>query len=270
MGFVKTAAELEQIQRVLASPRWTGEWLAVRFTTEPETIARLLPPPLEAGPEPLATATIGRWQSHPLGDFAGGVLNFAATHDGVDGWYALAMYMDVEPPIVFGRDVFGEPKKLAKSGLFRDGDHVHAWIERHGVRLIDLRAELGNDLGASRSERHTFNYKARTDASGWGLEEDAILTRTHFTVQMKSERRGEGKVELRSGPHDPLGEVAVVEVRSATLGQDDSFPSCQAVASVDPATFLPYHYGRQDDWLALSSGGYPSAAAGTMDGTREL
>jgi acetoacetate decarboxylase len=216
----------------------------------------------------LATATIGRWQSNPLGDFAGGVLNVSARHEGVDGWYVLAMYMDVEPPLVFGRDVFGEPKKLAKSGLFRDGNRVHAWIERHGTRLIDLRAELGEDLGASLSERHTFNFKARTDASGWGLEEDAILTRTHFTVQMKSERRGEGTVALASGPHDPLGEVPVVEVRLATLGQDDSVPSCRSVARVEAATFLPYHYGRQDDWLALSSRGYPSAAPATMDPDR--
>ena len=262
MGFVKTEAELGRIQRLLSAPRWTGEWLAVRFTTEPETVDCLLPPPLEPGPEPLATATIGRWQSNALGDFAGGVLNLSARHDGVDGWYVLAMYMDAEPPLTFGREVFGEPKKLAKSGLFRDSNRVHAWIVRHGCRLIDLTADLVEDLGASTSERHTFNFKARTDASGWGLEEDAILTRTHFSVQMRSERRGHGTVTLRSGPHDPLGEVPVLEVRSATLGQDDSVPSCQSVATIGAATFLPYHYGRQDDWLALSSAAHPYASVG--------
>jgi acetoacetate decarboxylase len=256
VGFVKTEAELERIQRLLSAPRWTGEWLAVRFETEPETIRRLLPPPLEPAAEALATATIGRWQSNSLGDFAGGVLSFSARHDGVDGWYAQVMYMNAEPPVVFGREVYGEPKKLAQPGLLRDGDHAHAWIERHGCRLIELHAELGDDLGASTSERHTFNFKARTDVSGWGLEEDAILTRTAFAVHMRSERRGVGTVDLRSGPHDPLAEVPVLEVRSATLGEDESVPSCRAVATIDASTFLPYHYGRQDDWLALSSGGY--------------
>jgi acetoacetate decarboxylase len=253
LGFVKTPAEIEQIERKLSAPRWSGEWLAVQFLTDPDTLERLLPPPLQPGSEPLATVTVGRWQSNFLGDFCGGVLSLAARHDGVDGGYVLAIYMDSEPPITFGRDVFGEPKKRAASGLFQDGDRVHAWIERHGCRLVDLRAQLGDELGPSRHERFTFNFKARTAAAGRGLEEDAILTRTRFDVEMHSQRAGPGTVELASSAHDPLAEVAVVEVRRATYGEDTSSPRSAAVARVRASEFLPYHYGRQDDWLALDS-----------------
>jgi acetoacetate decarboxylase len=154
---------------------------------------------------------------------------------------------------VFGRELFGEPKKLATSALLRDGDQAHAWIERHGDRLIDLRASVGPELGASESERYTFNFKARTHASGWGLQEDAILTQTRFAVQTRSRREGDGQVTLRSGAHDPIGTVPVLEMRSAVLGQDHSVPRCAPVATVDASAFLPYHYGRQDDWLTLES-----------------
>jgi acetoacetate decarboxylase len=254
MGFVRTPEEIERIEQALSAPRWTGEWLSVQFLTESATLERLLPPPLEPGLEPLATATVGRWQSSCLGDFAGGVLSLAARHDGVDGDYVLALYMDREPPIVFGREVFGEPKKLAATRLLHSDGNVHAWVERHGHRLMELRAHVGADAGPTRYERFSFNFKARTAAGGRGLQEDAILTRTRFAVELQSRRRGEGTVDLASGPHDPLAEVEVVEVRGATYGADDCEPTCEAVATVSSAAFLPYHYGRQDDWLLLNAG----------------
>ena len=57
---------------------------------------------------------IGRWQSNCVGDYCGGALYVAARHEGVEGDYVLAMYMDADPAIVFGRDLFGEPKKRAE------------------------------------------------------------------------------------------------------------------------------------------------------------
>ena len=253
MGYVKTADEIARIEAALAALRLTGQLFSVAFLTDPGTVARLLPPLLSPAAEPLATVTVGRWHSSCLGVFAGGVLNLAASHAGVDGAYVLALYMDREPPVAFGRDVFGEPKKLATSGLVRDGDRVHAWVDRHGVRLFELRGVLEGDLGPGRGERSTFNVKARTAASGRGLEEDAILTRTRFESTLRSQRPGRASVALGHGVHDPVAEVEVREVRRAVFGEDETVAHCQAVAAVPAATFLPYHYGRQDDWLALDA-----------------
>ena len=253
MGFVKTADEIARIEDELASARWTGAWLSMQFLTEPDTVRRLLPPPLRPAAEPLAAVSVGRWQSNCLGDFAGGVLNLAALHEEVEGSYVVAIYMDREAPITFGRELFGEPKKQAASAMVLDGDRAHAHVERHGVRLIELTAELGMDLGPSRMKRSTFNYKARTAADGRGLQEDAILTRTRFDVHVNVERIGTGTVTLRSSEHDPLSEVGVVEVRRAVYGEDDSDARSEAVATVPADEFLPYHYGRQDNWLALNT-----------------
>jgi acetoacetate decarboxylase len=253
MGFVKTREEIEQIEDKLSAPRWRGEWLAIQFLTDPATVERLLPPPLQPAPEALATATVGRWQSNCLGDFCGGVLSLAACYDGVDGSYPLVIYMDREPALVFGREVFGEPKKEASSRLFKDRGEIHGWIERHGVRLVELRASVGDDLGPDRGERFSFNYKARTEASGRGLQEDAVLTRTQFAVDIRSQRVGAGSVALAAGPHDPLDEVPVFEIRRAIYAEDESAARCRAVAVVSANDFLPYHYGRQDDWLVLDT-----------------
>lgn len=261
MGYVKTPEEIARIEERLAAPRWSGEWLSVQFLTDAATHRGLLPPPLEPADEPLVTATVGRWRSSCLGDFAGGVLSLAASHDGVAGGYVLVIYMDAEPPMAFGRDVFGEPKKLATSGLrIEDGD-VHGWIDRHGVRLLELRARVGADLGPAQGRRCTYNFKARTAAGGRGLEEDAILTRTSFAQAIEVQRHGTGSAVLGRGPHDPLDDVPVLEVRHALYARDEQAPRCEAVATVPAEAFLPFHYGRQDDWLALDTLGGASGRA---------
>jgi acetoacetate decarboxylase len=253
MSFVKTTAEIALIERALSAPRWSGEHLSIQFLTDPGTVGRLLPPPLEPADAPVVTVSVGRWQSNCLGDFAGGALYLSARHEGVEGFYALVIYMDSEPPLTFGREVFGEAKKLARSGLFRDGSEVHGWVDRNGVRLFDLRADLHTDLGPATTERHTFNYKARTAASGVGLQEDAILTRTHFATTSRRREEGTATVALGATVHDPLDEIEVVEVQRAVYAQDHSAPTCEAVATVPAAAFLPYHHGRADDWLMLDS-----------------
>src|SRR3954452_3086471 len=141
MGYVKTPEEVGLIEAALSAPRWTGEHLSIQFLSDPGTVERLLPPPLEPAEAPVATVTVGRWQSNCLGDFGGGALYLSARHDRVEGSYVLVIYMDSEPPLVFGREVFGEAKKLARSGLFRDGGRVHGWVDRNGARLFDLRAD---------------------------------------------------------------------------------------------------------------------------------
>jgi acetoacetate decarboxylase len=253
MGFVKTPEEIARIEQELSAPRWDGQWLSVQFLTDRDTHRRLLPPPLQPADLPIVGATVGRWHSTCLGDFAGGVVNLAARHGDVEGSYVLALYLDSEPATMFGRDLFGEPKKLASTGFAYEGDQAHGWVERHGVRLLDLRADLGADRGPSSSERWTFNYKARTAAGGHGLEEDAILTHTHFTVSTLVQRPGSGTVTLGSGVHDALTQIEILEVRSAVYAEDQSLARCTPAARVPAQEFLPYHYGRQDDWLALDT-----------------
>lgn len=253
MGYVKTAEEIARIEERLAAPQWRGEWLSVEFLTDAATHRSLLPPPLQPAGEPLATVTVGRWRSSCLGAFAGGVLSLAARFGDVGGGYVLAIFMDAEAPMAFGRELFGEPKKLATSGMELAGDDVHAWVDRHGVRLLELRAHVGADLGPAEGRRCTYNFKARTAAGGRGLEEDAILTRATFAQRIERQRHGTGTVVLGRGPHDPLDEVPVLEVRRAVYAHDEQAPRCDAVARVPAEAFLPFHFGRQDDWLALDA-----------------
>jgi acetoacetate decarboxylase len=126
-------------------------------------------------------------------------------------------------------------------------------VERFGVRLIELRASLPEELGPSESEGINFNFKARPAANGVGLEEDAILTRASFQTLVTGGRQGTGSVTLRGNVHDPLHEIPVASVVGAAFVECDLIARCEAVATVPADQFLPYHYGRHDDWSALDT-----------------
>ena len=238
---------------VLTAPRFVGEQLLVRFRTDPEVYRRLLPPPLEPADEPVAVAAVGRWSSNCVGDYAGGSVALTAVHAGDPGGFAVSMCMDTEAAVLFGREVFGEPKKLGTSGLVRDGSRVHGWIDRHGVRLVSLEAALGADEGRSDASRLAFNYRARTAADGVGLDGPAVLTRTTFTTRIDARFTGTGTVTLTSGPHDPAGQIPVRDVLGAEYQVHDLRASCVPATEVPAAEFLPFHLGRQDDWRLLDT-----------------
>jgi acetoacetate decarboxylase len=254
MGFVKNADEIARIEHALSHPRFVnGEMLSVDFLTEPDFVASVLPPPLEPADKPLIKAMVGRWQSNCVGDFHGGSIYVSARHDGVEGAYVLAMYMDGDIPTIYGRDLFGEPKKLAESQVHRHGTEFSGWVDRLGVRLIELQASLPDELAPSESEGVNFNFKARPAANGVGLEEDAILTRATFQTIVVGGRTGTGTVVLRGNVHDPLHEIPVVSIVGAGFVECDLIAHCEAVATVPADTFLPYHYGRHDDWSELDT-----------------
>jgi acetoacetate decarboxylase len=254
MGFVKNAEEITRIEHALAFPRFVGgQMLSVEFLTDESVVAELLPPPLEPSDAPAVRAMVGRWQSNCVGDFYGGSVYVAARHEGIEGEYVLAMYMDGDVPTIYGRDLFGEPKKIAESALLRRGDAFRAWIDRGGVRIMELQGEMSKDTGAFDAEGYNFNFKARPAANGVGLEEDAILTRAHFDVHATASLEGAGSVVLRGTVHDPLDEVPVRSVKRATYAECDLIGACESVARTPADVFLPYHYGRHDDWSALDT-----------------
>ncbi len=254
MGFVKTAEEIAAIERAFSEPHFVhGERFLVSFLTDPSTYEQLLPSCFTPADQPLVTIGIGRWQSNCVGDYAGGSISLAVRHKGTDGAYAVAMWMDNEAAVVFGRDVFGEPKKLATTNLIQSGDRARAWIERRGVRLIHLEADLSDDLGPAETERIAYNIRSRPAPDGIGLDGPAVLTAATFRTTTTLRREGVGAVTLRGTPHDPVDEIEVVSIVGAEYQQHDIVASCRAVDTVPAEEFLPFHYGRTDNYAILDT-----------------
>jgi acetoacetate decarboxylase len=262
MGYVKTADEIAALEERLRAPRFVhAQKLTVEFLTEPATVERLLPPGFSPAARPSVTAMVGRWQSNCVGDFAGGALYVAARWEDLEGGYVLAMWMDSDRATIYGRDLYGEPKKLARSALHRSASRVTGHVERDGVRLLDLAGELEYDLGPSETERRGFNVKARPAADGSGLEEDAIVTSVVNRDTRRVHLTGPGAVRLTGTAHDPVDELEVVEVLGASYVEGDAAATNRRVGTIPAAAYLPYFHGRHaDDWTALDTeaeGGAP-------------
>ncbi len=258
MGFVKTADEVAAIRSTLTGVEFLGgEMLSVDALVPPEQAAALLPPGLEPAETPRITVTVGRWRSNCCGDFGGGAVYVAARHGAIEADYVLTMFMDSDVPLIFGRDLYGEPKKLATSMLYRNGDHMSGAVERMGTRLIEIEADLGPDLGPSSNVGRNFNVKSLLSADGTGLQGDPELTVAEFESRASLHRPAEARLRLRGTRHDPLDELTIVEVLGARYVEADMKASCHGLGTIPADAFLPYAYGRMDDWSALATARAP-------------
>ncbi|MGE0068331.1 MAG: acetoacetate decarboxylase family protein [Solirubrobacterales bacterium] len=253
---MKTAEEIARIEAAIGNPSFgAAESLSVEFLVDPGFVEEVLPPPLEPAEEPRMRAMVGRWQSNCVGDFAGGALYISVRHDGVAGDYNFFQYMDTDASIIYGRDVFGEPKKMASSCLRRQGDRLRGSLERGGLKIVELEGEMESDLGPGIHRRSSFNFKSRPAADGVGLEEDAILTRADFEAQARVALEGTGTLRLRGTADDPLDQIPVTGVIRATYTEADMRAKCNVVARTPREVFLPYHHTRNDYWPAHSTEG---------------
>jgi hypothetical protein len=94
-----------------------------------------------------------------------------------------------------------------------------------GVRLIDIRAELTNDLGPATVQGANFNIKALPASNGIGCEDDPCLTLAEFDNALRVRKEGTGALLLGSNVHDPVADIKVVQLRKATYIEGDLIPA---------------------------------------------
>src|SRR5215216_4758174 len=113
--YVKSPGEIARIQALFAAPIFSdSRVLGIQFETTAEFIATVLPPGLEPDERSLASAWVGSFgSSNCVGPFAGAGVNVRARHGDLVGQYCLTMPMSTDAAIIFGRELYAEPKKLA-------------------------------------------------------------------------------------------------------------------------------------------------------------
>ena len=262
MTFVKTPEEIKEIEAVLRSPRFTNARRAyLSFRSTNDFVREVLPPGLEPTRDPIITVTVGEFGSNCVGDFAGSTISVAARHGDTHGAYVLTMFMSTDHAIIFGRDLFGEPKKQADIALNITGNRLRGTVDRLGIRLIELSISLGEDSGPSRNQTSSFNIKSQPAANGCGLEADAVLTLAEFQNILTINRTGQGTLILGATHHDPLTEIPISEVVTSGYVEGDLLAQVRAIGTIPAEQFLPYAYGRMDYWPALDTSTHQANAA---------
>ncbi len=250
MGFTKTEQELAGYYELGARRFVDARMLAVMFTTREEIAARLLPPPLEPDDMPRGMMFIAEYPETNLGPgYREAALFIGCKYQGEAGNYCLSMPIDSEEVrLVNGRDIFGFPKKAARIHYEEDGDTVRGWVERGGVRFVEIEANLMAEMPELPESGPNFLFKAspRIDLQP-GFDGPVLLCSQKTDVKPKKIRVGSAQVELKPSDMDPWAEVELVDVIvAAHLVTDNTMQPGKVITEVDGEAFLPYYFKMVD------------------------
>jgi len=256
LRFVKTLDEIRRIQKTFSRCHFLATRnLTVVFETTPETVRQLLPPPLEPTPDPLGSAWVGQiGNSNCVGPFLGAALYIKARYKDIIGNYCVTMPMSTSEAVVFGRELYGEPKKLAKIIFEQQDEHVWGYAERHEIRLMSLRGRMTGASATGRRESSTFHFKFTPRVDGSGLDSPPQLIRVTSDTNIKAGRRGRGELVFRDSPHDPVADIPVRQVIEAIYTEGDVYTSGQVLCEVDAEQFLPYAFSKMDALDVVAEG----------------
>ena len=256
MRFVKTTGEIDSIQRIYSRCHQLGvKTLTVHFETEPAAIRALLPPPLEPAPAHVGMAWVSEiGNSTCVGPYNGAGLAIRARYGDLIGNYCLSMAVTTPEAVTFGRELYGEPGKLAKVTFEQQSEHVWGAAERHAVRYLSMRGRCEEIAPAGRQGNSLFFFKflPRPDGSGFDSA-PALVNVTHDITVMES-RRGRGELVFRDSPHDPVSDIPVHQVLDAVYTEGHAYIHGRILAEVDPGAFLPYAFSKMDAFEVVAEG----------------
>jgi acetoacetate decarboxylase len=222
--------------------------LVATYLTDAEVIAAVLPPPIEAGDEPLVKVTVATVDIPGYPTFGAGSFSVRARHEGTDGFYALFMPMTTEQSVIGGRETFGEPKKLGAVELARQGDRVSGTFARMGIEIVRVEGRVGGELERPGPETRTdFYFKFLPAPDGKGFDSDPALVYCHRREQIRRLESVEGRVQLGESRFDPVADLPVRQLVGITLSERSSVQRGEIHGTVPGEWIRPYAHQRYDD-----------------------
>jgi acetoacetate decarboxylase len=249
LRFVKSAEEIERIQGIYSRSHELGlRALTVHFETDPDVVAALLPPPLEPSPNPVGVAWVRDvGNSTTVGPYHVAGLAIRAKYNEITANYVLTQPVSTSAALTFGRDLYGEPSKLAKVVFEEQDEHVWGSAERHEIRYLSVRGRCNEDAPTGREENGYFYFKYLLRPDGSGFDTPPVLIHAIEDVGVKVARKGRGEVVFRDSAHDPVHDLPVRQVLDAVYWEGHLYRSARVLTLADPKTFLPYAFLKADD-----------------------
>jgi acetoacetate decarboxylase len=165
------------------------------------------------------------------------------------GTYFLTLVVSGDMPVTLGRELWGEPKKPGTAQLFRDGNALYGYGERHGTRIIEIEATFTQNLGPKRTDSHALELAGALTDDGRLLGDAAAIV---FAVdrRMDSVRCGHGELRLTGTQFDPVSEIPIVSTGLALhYTGEAAYQQISRTPLADGEDYLPYILGRNFDDL---------------------
>ncbi|HZB89893.1 MAG TPA: acetoacetate decarboxylase [Stellaceae bacterium] len=112
------------------------EFLIITYRSDPEKLRAVVPEPLELDEPVVRYEFIRMPDSTGFGDYTETGQVIPVTFEGRKGGYCHCMFLNDDPPIAGGRELWGFPKKLANPTLHTEIDTVVGTLDYGPVRVV--------------------------------------------------------------------------------------------------------------------------------------
>jgi acetoacetate decarboxylase len=253
---VRYGARAVQVNREIDAKKadiWSEAVTAV-YETDPEIVAALLPPPLVPGPEPQVRITITRVEMPGLPVFGAGWVGVQARHEDRLGEYPIFMPMTTEQSLIGGREVNGEPKKLAEVDVSREGAAVSARIARMGSVVCEITGRVSGPRDNYELAKTDFWFKLSPSPEAAGvLDQDPLLVYGEKTERTRVHEGIEGELMLKEAPLDPVADLVVRRMVDINWTERASTQVGRIIGPVPRAGLEPFIHQRYDDLSVLGA-----------------
>jgi acetoacetate decarboxylase len=199
---------------------YNREFLIITYRSDPEKLRAVVPEPLELAEPVVRYEFIRMPDSTGFGDYTETGQVIPVTFQGRKGGYCHAMFLNDDPPIAGGRELWGFPKKLANPTLHTEIDTVVGTLDYGPVRVVTgtmgyKHKELDAKTVATALAAPNFLLKIIPHVDGTPRICELV---EYYLEDITVKGAWTGPASLALTPHAlaPVAELPVLEVVSAT------------------------------------------------------
>jgi acetoacetate decarboxylase len=195
------------------------EFLVITYRTDPETLRALVPEPLVIEAPLVKYEFIRMPNSTGFGDYTETGQVIPVSLNGRKGGYTHCMFLNDEPPIAGGRELWGFPKKLANPSLRAESDTLVGTLDYGPVRVATGTMGYKHrpaDLVAIKASLEAPNFLLKIIPHVDGTPRICELVEYYIEdINLKGAWTGPGALSLTPHALAPVAELPVLEVVSA-------------------------------------------------------
>mgnify|MGYP000486411181 CR=1 FL=1 len=218
--------------------------LKIKYRTDADKVAELLPPGIEPGKEPIVTLTIYNFPVPNVPEY-GIVTTVDAIYNGIEGEYTLGYGIDQESAIFNSQEINGQPKYPCDTVYYREGDNVVARCTHQGYTFVEFKgvSKGAVDHWEDFTQNEWWIKVSRAvgyDTEGYDFPPHVVHVASGYGTAHLEEV--EGTLLLRDSPWDPLAQrLPMREQLSAHLWWPE-FKSreIKLAGPLDPEGFKPF------------------------------
>lgn len=195
------------------------EFLIITYRTDLDALRAVVPEPLEISDPLVKFEFIRMPDSSGFGNYTESGQTIPVSFNGVQGTYVHGMYLNDQPAIAGGRELWGFPKKSATPKLNLEIDTLVGTLDYGKVRIAT--ATMGfkyntADHAAVLASLNAPNFLLKIIPHVDGSVRICELVRYYTTqVTLKGAWTGKGSLELHPHALAPVSELPVIKVLSA-------------------------------------------------------